>query len=905
MLANLLQTKLYIPSLRPSFVPRTHLIEKLNEGLYGKLTLISAPAGFGKTALVTEWIHDNQRPIAWLSLDQNDTDPLLFLKYVISAIHTLFPTIGEDILIQTQSLTQVKIESLLTSLLNEITTAPENFVLVLDDYHLIDSQDIHNCLNFLLEYQPPPLHLVIITREDPDLSLARLRAQGQLTELRATDLRFTANEVDEFLNQAMGLNLSPTEINAIETRTEGWIAGLQMAAIAMQSPRHTQKEIDITGFIEAFTGSHRFVLDYLVEEVLQRQSNEIRNFLLHTSILTQLNGSLCNAVTREESGRKMLEFLERANLFVIPLDDNRQWYRYHHLFADVLQVHLQHEQPGTVLALHQRASQWYAHNQMPDAAIHHALEAPDFEQAATLIEMSWPALVNGIRPTTWLGWVQSLPIPLVSTRPVLNLGAAYCLLNGGELELAERYLHNVEQLLEASSKTERVVINDKAFQTLPYFLTNARAYLAQAHGHPATTIEYAQQTLKLIPQEEHYHRGLAHFFIGLAQWSCGNLDIATQSFKDSIFSMQQTNNRYFQALGTTILANIKVAQGQLHEAKKIYKYALEFTLKQSQFALREAAEPHIGLSEIYLEKNQLTDARQQLQKGKQELTTSMVFLGVNTRWYLAMARIKMAEYDWNSAFELLQEAEKRYKRDPFPDLYPLGALKARLWLAQGELSKAFNWVQEQNLTVDDELTYQREFMHMTLAKILVAKYKQNNTQKHFHQANKLLERLLTASQIGGRLRTILEILIQKAILYQAYGDTTTALNALQQAIDLAEPQEYLRIFIDEGIPIKTLLGKISPQKRHQKNYVNRLLAIFNGTKIKSSILSTQPLIDPLSERELEVLELVAQGLSNREISERLYLALSTVKGHNRNIYSKLQVKRRTEAIARARELGLL
>ena len=415
MPTSILATKLYIPPPRSKAVPRPRLVARLNEGLHRKLTLISAPAGFGKTTLVSEWVAGCERPVAWLSLDEGDNDLARFLAYLVAALQTITADMGKGLLAGLQSPQPPPIELILTTLLNEITTIPDHFVLVLDDYHVIDAQPVDHALTFLLEHLPPQMHLVIATREDPQLPLARLRARGQLTELRAADLRFTPSEAAEFLNQVMGLNLSADDIAALETRTEGWIAGLQMAALSMQG------RSDTASFIQAFTGSHRFVLDYLVEEVLQRQPERVRSFLLQTAILDRLSGPLCDAVTGREDGRGMLDALERGNLFVVPLDDRRQWYRYHHLFADVLQARLMEEQPDQVSGLHRRASAWYEQNGLPSDAIRHALAAEDFERAADLIELAGPMVEESSLTATWLGWVRALPDELVRIRPVLSV----------------------------------------------------------------------------------------------------------------------------------------------------------------------------------------------------------------------------------------------------------------------------------------------------------------------------------------------------------------------------------------------------------------------------------------------------------------------------------------------------
>ena len=422
MSTPILATKLYIPPPRPKVVLRPRLIERLNEGLDRKLTLISAPAGFGKTTLVSEWVAGSERPAAWLSLDEGDNDPTRFLTYLVAALQTIAPDIGEGVLSVLQSPQPPPTESILTALLNEITAVPDDFVLVLDDYHVIDARPVDAALTFLLEHLPPQMHLVITTREDPQLPLARLRARGQLTELRAADLRFTPSEAAAFLNEVMGLNLSAEDIAALETRTEGWIAGLQLAALSMRGRE------DVPGFIRAFAGDNRYIVDYLVEEVLQRQPERVRSFLLQTSILDRLSGPLCDAVTGQEEGNALLEALERGNFFVVPLDDRRHWYRYHHLFADVLHAHLMAEQPDQVPTLHRRASEWYEQHGSAADAIRHALAAEDFERAADLVELAVPAMRRSRQEATLLGWLKALPDELIQCRPVLSVAYAGTLL---------------------------------------------------------------------------------------------------------------------------------------------------------------------------------------------------------------------------------------------------------------------------------------------------------------------------------------------------------------------------------------------------------------------------------------------------------------------------------------------
>ena len=507
------------PRTGPSSVARPHLIERLNAGLHSKLTLISAPAGFGKTTLVTEWIAADERPVAWLSLDESDNDPVRFLTYIVAALQTIEPQIGAGIL-NCESPQPPTIASLLTPLLNEIVTITQDFMLVLDDYHVLDSSEINAVLTFLIDNQPPQMHLVITTREDPRLPLARLRARGRLTELRAADLRFTSDEAAEFLNQAMELNLPSDDVAALEQRTEGWIAGLQLAAISMRGVG------DKSGFIQSFTGSHHFVLDYLVEEVLSHQPPHIQDFLLKTSTLERMCGPLCDAVLQDgEDAQATLESIRQANLFLIPLDNERRWYRYHHLFGDLLRKRLGQLTGIDINTMHIRASEWYEQNASPTDAVHHAFAAEDFERAADLIELAWPDMEGSFQIATWLRWVARLPDEIIRVRPVLSTDHAWSLLQRGELEAAEVYLRHAERRLNAA-ESEMVVTDEAQFQTLPATIASARAYLAQALGDVPATVRYGQQALDLLPENDNLRRGIAASLLGVAYYASGDLEMA-------------------------------------------------------------------------------------------------------------------------------------------------------------------------------------------------------------------------------------------------------------------------------------------------------------------------------------------------------------------------------------------
>lgn len=869
------------------------LIQHLNDGLHHKLTLVTAPAGFGKTTLISDWIADCGYPVAWLSLDEGDNEPTRFLTYLIAALQTIAPDIGKSLEEVLQSPQTPDITTLLTTLLNDIATIPDTFLLALDDYHVLDNPIIDEAMAFLIDYLPSQMRLVITTREDPLLQLSRLRARGHLTELRASDLRFTIDEAVEFLNTVMGIPLSREDITALEKRTEGWIAGLQLAALSMRG------QSDVQSFIRAFTGDNRYIVDYLVDEVLAHQSEQIRNFLLQTSIADRLCGALCNAITAQSDGTTLLDDLERNNLFVIPLDDKRLWFRYHHLFADVLRAHLKIESPELVATLHQRASDWYWQNGFYADAVHHALTAKDFNRVARIAELTWGEMDRSRQFTTWLKWARSLPDEYINVRPVLSVGYAWALLENGELEDGEHQLHQAEILLE-SPIGQMIVHDEEEFEFLPGSIANARAYLSQAHNDIPATIDYAQQALDLLPSDDYLRRGVTGSLLGLALWMRGDVETAYKSFNTAKDSFIQAGNVMFAITGVYILSDMLRTLGQLRAAIDIYQQALQLALEQSASPMKGIADLHLGLSELYMEQGNRELATQHLRKSK-KLSETTGFPRWKYRWSFVQSRLKQMQGDFEGALHMLDEAERLYIRGPVPDMRPIPALRAVIWIKQGNFSDAQVWEKEQNLAVDDTLSYLREFEHLTLARLRIAQYK-NGEKSAIDDAQKLLARLLNAAEEGNRDGSIIEILIQQALASEAQDNTTNALASLTRALTLAESEGFVRLLVDEGAPMQQLLSNMSPS-----DYINSILSAFESTPISPSNIQipTQPLIEPLSERELEVLQLVADGLSNRDISQQLYLALSTVKGHNRNIYGKLGVQRRTEAVARARELGLV
>ena len=914
MSGDLLRTKFHVPRLRPFLVPRPHLIQQLNQGLQElcKLTLISAPAGFGKTTLVSEWLHQNGQgeavslptQIAWLSLDEGDNDPVRFLTYFVAALHGISGVdapVGEGALAMLQSPQPPPTEAVLTDLINDIATLPDSIVLVLDDYHVIESPPTDEALTFFLDHLPPQLNLLIITRIDPQLPLARLRARRQLLELRAADLRFTFDETAVFLNQVMGLNLAAGDIAALEDRTEGWISGLQLAALALQGPLSVQGHEDTASRIQSFTGSHRYVLDYLIEEVLEQQPEPVQTFLLKTAVLDRLIGSLCDALTGQGSGQAMLEMLEHANLFIVPLDEERRWYRYHHLFADLLRQQLRQKHPQRQFELHKRASDWYAQQNLPADAIRHALAAKDFARAADLAELAWPDWKIGHRSITWLGWTKDLPDELVWTRPVLCVAIAQALLNAGKLEAAAARLIDAEQSLETS--TQNLYVDEAQFQTLPATLATAQAYHAQAIGDFAGTVKYVARTLELLPEDDLYNRAAITGFAGLAHWANGSLDTAYQIFAEGLFQ-----NDHDLIKGTFVLADMQMGLGNLRQAEAVCERGLQLAEAHDPPLPLGTEDVYAGISMVHREQGKLATAVTDLQTC-QQLGEKVKLPDWRHRWCIAQSQLEISLGNLDRALDLLHEASRVYVRTPVPLVRPIAAMKARVWLKQGRLSEAADWAQEQGLSADGALTYLREFEYLTFVRWRLALHQHDPAADALQQAIALLMRLLQAAKASKRMGSAIEILALQALAFAAQNKMSRALNALNRALTLAEPEGYCQLFVDEGPPMARLLYAALAQNI-APGYVRRLLAAF-PTSVPERTAVSHPQnaeldwIEPLSEREVEVLQLIANGLTNQEIAVQLFLALNTVKAHTRNIYSKLGVNSRIQAVTRARDLGVL
>lgn len=887
MPSPLLATKLFTPRPRPIIVLRPRLIERLNACSAYKLTLISAPAGFGKTTLVGGWAAGCGRPVAWLSLDEGDNDPARFLTYFIAALQTVSANTGQNVLGMLQSPQPPSPEALLTALVNEINAITVDFVLILDDYHVIDAKPIDHALAFLLEHLPPQMHLVIASREDPNLPLARLRAGNQLGELRAADLCFTLSESTIFLNQAMGLNLSDEDISALETRTEGWIAGLQLAALALQGTISMQGHKDSASFIKSFTGSHHFVMDYLVEEVLNQQSDDVQTFLLQTSVLERLCGPLCDAVLSRNDdqqgvsstpSQEILEYLAHANLFIVPLDDERRWYRYHHLFADLLRQRFQKSGAPPVAEIHMRASKWYEDNGMEIEAFHHAVAANDIDRAARLVEgKGMPLQFRGaVFPV--LNWLKSLPKSILDARPTLWVMYASALSMSGQLGGVEEKLQAAESALQGAEQ-------DAVTRNLIGHIAAIRALLAATQNQIETIISQSQRALEYLHPDNLSVRTATVWKLGIAYQFQGDREAAARAYGDAISISETSGNTVILLSALAGMGNIQESQIQFNQAAQTFQRVLRLAGDVPHPA---ACLAHIGLAHIYYEWNDLQAAERHglssIQQA-QQMQYSITYAAPE----VLLARVKLARGDAAGAAAGLTDALQLVRQHHIEQLIPeIVAAQVMTFLRQGNLAAARAAAGEYALPLG------RARIHLA--------------EGDAPAALALLEPLHRQMEAKDWMDELLKVVILEALALHAQGGIEKAMQALGEALSSAEPGGFVRTFVDEGLPMAQLLSAAG-DRGMMPDYTGRLLAAFHAEKPKGSderILPTgETLIAPLSQRELEVLRLIALGLSNQEICERLFLALSTVKGHTRIIFDKLQVQRRTEAVARARELGLL
>ena len=916
MSTPILTTKLHFPPARSSLVSRPRLIEKLQQGVMGPLTLISAPAGYGKTTLMSEWRTGVGRdfPLAWLSLDANDNDFARFMSYFALALTTLDPVLAINTLPLVQSPQTPPINEVLTILINDISEFDQQFIFILDDYHVIIDPAIHGAIAFLIEHLPSQMHLVIMTRADPPLPLSRLRTRG-LQEIRSEHLRFTIPEATAFFTQVMGIELSTEAITALETRSEGWIAALQLVALSIQG-RNTES---MAGFISEFAGTHHYIADYLVEEVLNRQSDKVREFLLGTSVLDQLTGSLCDAVLDRRDGQYMLEMLERSNLFLTVLDDDRRWYRYHRLFADLLQSRLRQNDPHRWTDLHRRAAQWCEQQGMVEDAVQYALTTEDFDLAGNLIEKVSGDVVGRERISLMMRWVKSLPKEVLYSRPRLCLYYIWTLSFGGYLDEADILIRYFEEAFdEYKALGEKTIFHSRltslktkpppslaglSFEDRISIILNVQHASIERFRDLEKAKNYCELALKQIPANDYDNLTTTLFFMGHIQLLNGDTLLAQQTLRESLRLTLLTQESSINLSAVNYLGQAMILQGKLHQAMELFTQAAQ--LMQGRPKSHLLGIELIRMGDVQREWNELDKASQNIQEGLHlaESIGDFVFL---REGYVAKSKLEQSLGNLENAVSYLQKAEQIARNtETTRGITPIKPLQVRLWINLGDMQSAEQWVKDSGLDIDNNvilnsLHFLDEYSLITLARLYIARGR-------LVDARRLLDQLHSFASSAGRQGRVIEILIFQALTDYAGGEMRLAMETLTKALALAEPEGYIRLFVDEGEKMEELLELVSNSRGmgEMAAYVVKLLAAFPHIQAQPATPLQQPLIEPLSPRELEILNLVADGMSNRQIADKLVLATGTVKKHINNIFGKLDVQNRTQSVARARELHLL
>jgi LuxR family maltose regulon positive regulatory protein len=891
-------TKLFVPRVRRRLVVRERLSERLDSAADARLILLSAPAGFGKTTLLADWLDSHRdRAVAWLSLDASDDDSGRFWSYVVKALAAVLPS-SELEAVQQAAVDPAATQQVLVELANELARAPVDVWLVLDDFHAVQSSAIHDGLAFLVDHVLAHVHVVLSTRADPDLPLARWRARGELVEIRAVDLRFTPDESRSFLVDVEGLTLSGPDVAALGDRTEGWAAALQLASLSLAG------RAEPGAFIARFAGNNRYVVDYLVDEVLAHQPVEVREFLVRTSILDRLSGPLCDAVTGGSGGDDMLVSLERAGLFLFPLDDDRIWYRYHHLFADVLRARLHATLGAEASSLHQQASRWHEQYGGVEDSVRHALAARDLDRATSLMEQALPGIRRDREDSVLLGWLAALPPESVRQSPVLSVFDGWAHMLSGDLDVAEVRLDEADQTLATAPDDvrSRWADNDE-LHALPATIAVFRAAIAQARGDVVQTAVQARRALEIAAPKDHLSVGAATAFLGLTSWAAGDVRAALPVFAKAVASLRAAGNIADALDSTVVLADMWLAAGHFTEARRLCEESLAVAREHGLPIARTDAALHVQLAGIDCEADDLASARQHLDSAR-SLADDVFVTASQYRWFLAQGRVHQAKGDLVAALALVDQAQSVYRPGFFVDVRPIPAIRARLWIAQGDLFRAGTWAQERDWSRPDAGDFLLEFDHLTYVRLLLARFRTDGDAALLDEAAELLARLLGPARTSMRWAGVAEIYMLTALVLEHQGRRTRALSALADAFaEPPEPDGCTRLFLDEGEPMRNLLQ----DARHRgvaNGHPARLLAE-SDRPVPHQAVVDQTLLDPLSERELQVLHLLDSELSAPEIARRLFVSHNTIRTHTRHIFTKLQVTSRRAAVRRAHEHRLI
>jgi LuxR family transcriptional regulator, maltose regulon positive regulatory protein len=902
----LVATKFHVP--RAGFVPRPRLLARLAEGIGRGLTVVGTPAGFGKTTMLGDWARRSRRPAAWLSLDAGDNDPARFWRYVAAALERARPGTDAPVMALLRAPQRPPLEAVATAVINELTTLPEEagVVLVLDDYHLVEAPPVHDSVTFLLDRLPPGLRIVLSSRADPPLPLARLRARGQLAELRAADLRFTLAETAAFLREATGLDLPAASVAALQDRTEGWAAGVQLAALAVRG------QADPAGFVATFAGSHRYVLDYLTEDVLAGQPEQVLRFLLQTSVLDRLCGPLCDAVTGRTGSQAMLEELDRANLFVVPLDEVRQWWRYHHLFADLLRARLEQERPDKLPGLHRAAAAWHEKHGFADDAVRHAMAAGETGWAARLVERHVETLLRRSEGATLDRWLSALPAESIRARPRLCLAQAVAAIAGSRLEEVEPLLARAEREFAAAGDEPHEPSVGRALSVLanvPGAVAFLRAGLAGLRGDPVGAVACDRQALTHLGEEDWLLRSQVAWSLAAADWMRGRLAQAEHALAEVVAERRAVGEGYLAMRVCYDLGQVQRAQGRLGAVLRTCRQGLQIAGEASQQP-PFAGMAHVGLAEVLYERGELAAAHEHAAQGV-ALCRHLTYTQPLATGYAMLAQIRWAHGDAAGALDAIGQAERVKLSPQMVALHnPVPAWRARLLLTSGEVAAAARWVGERGLGAGDEPAYPREREYLALARVLLAEHAPG-------RALGLLDRLHAQAAAQQRTGSLIEVGALRALALADGGDLAAASASLAEALALAAPEGYVRVFADEGAPMARLLGRLAAAQRTGRvvfpapvpqRYLDRLVRAFQPAAAAPPATrdtGRAGLAESLSGRELEVLRLLAAGRSNQQIADELVVTLATVKKHVGNVLGKLAAANRTQAVARARVLGLL